>query len=428
MKRSLLAELRCPFTGGPFAVDVVEEVGDDLRHGVLRSEIGEFPVVAGIPILRRDVPGMDVVAARLRAGDLDGAARRAAFGDIAPSGLGRLGGWLADTERLRPLGRRADERHHARLDERARALTDPASGARDLFDLAYRQLHLRNPEVYEYNWHRFSLPRQLAALAALEWAPRRGPVLDVACGAGHLTWAIGQSLGPDVPVIGVDGLFFALYVAKTRMAPEAEFLCVDLESLPFADGSIGGVWASDVVHALSRKVQARRELDRVSAADAWGAVIWMAVAGTDHHQPARPLSLDGYRRLLPDEATFLSGDALLDAYLAGHAADRQAPGELATSATATALWDGSGEARDGLAFDGWPHARGRLGVNTLYEPDGDGLRLHLPTEEFEEEHGALRRYTPETAVRPAAPDATERARLVEQFVLLGYPDGYHSDD
>jgi SAM-dependent methyltransferase/uncharacterized protein YbaR (Trm112 family) len=427
VKQGLLDQLRCPFTGGPFTVDVVDQEGDELRHGVLRSEIGEFPVVAGIPILRRDLAGMDVVVDRLRAGDLAGATRRAAFGDIPPSGLGRVGGWLADTERLRRLGRRATDRHHARLDERAQALTDPTSSTRDLFDLAYRQLHLRNPEVYEYNWHRFSMPRQLAALAALEWAPRRGPVLDVACGAGHLTWALGAALGPDIPVIGVDGLFFALYVAKTRMAPDAELLCVDLESLPFPDGSIGGVWASDVVHALSRKVQVRRELDRVSVPAAWGAVIWMAVAGTDHHQPARPLSLDGYRRLLPDEATFLAGDAVLDAYLGGHAADRQAPGDLAASPTATALWDPSGEARDGRPFDGWPHARGRLGVNTLYESDGDDLRLRLPTEEFAAEHGDLRRYTPETVTRPVAPDREERERLVEQFVLLGHPDGYHPD-
>jgi ubiquinone/menaquinone biosynthesis C-methylase UbiE len=300
-------------------------------------------------------------------------------------------------------------------------LTDPATSTRDLFDLAYRQLHLRNPEVYEYNWHRFSLPRQLAALAALEWAPRRGPVLDVACGAGHLTWALGQSLGPDVPVIGVDGLFFALHVAKSRIAPESEFLCVDLESLPFVDGSIGGIWASDVLHALRRKVQAWRELERVSRPDAWGAAIWLAVKGTDHHQPARPLSLDGYRRLLPDDAAFLAGDVLLDQYLAGHAADRSDPGDLAASATATALWDRSDEARDGRAFDGWPHARGVLGVNTLLEDVGDGeLRLRLPTEEFAEEHHAIRRYTPDTADL-----AADRAALIEQFVLLGYPEGYH---
>jgi ubiquinone/menaquinone biosynthesis C-methylase UbiE len=414
----LLERLRCPFTGGPFRVEAVEQVGDDLRHGVLHSEIGEYPVVAGIPILRRDLDGMDAVIEHLRAGDPDAAARRAAFGQIPPSGLGRLGGWLADTQRLRGLGRRADARHHARLDERARPLTEPTSGAQELFDLAYHQLHLRNPEVYEYNWHRFALPRQLAALAVAEWAPRRGPVLDVACGAGHLTWALGRAL--DVPVVGVDGLFFALYVARTRIAPDAELLCVDLESLPFPDGEFGGIWASDVLHALRRKVQTVRELDRVARPDAWGAAIWLAIKDTEHHQPARPLTLDGYRRLLPDGTTFLAGETVLEHYLDGHAADRSDPGDLATSATATALWDAGGDARDGRPFDGWPHARGDLGVNTLFEDDGTGeLRLRLPTEEFAREHDAVRRYTPATARRD-----DDEARLVEQFVLLGYPDGY----
>jgi SAM-dependent methyltransferase len=423
MKLDLLAELRCPFTGGPFEVDAVDQEGDELRHGVLRSEIGVYPVVAGIPILRRDLEGMDVVVDRVRAGDLDGAARRAAFAEIRPSGLGRVGTWLADTDRLRPLGRRVEARHHDHLDVQATPLTDPASGPRELFQLAYRDLHLRNPEVYEYNWHRFTLPRQLAALAVAEWAPRRGPVLDLACGAGHLTWALGQALGPDVPIIGIDGLFFPLYVAKTRLAPHAEFVCGELESLPFRDGSMGGIWASDVFHVLSRKAQTARELARVRQADAWGAMIWLAVADTDHRQPARPLSLDGYRRLVPDGAAFLAGDALLDRYRSGRAADRADVGDIDSSPTATVLWDPRDEAHDGRSFDGWPHARGRLGPNTLYEEDGDGLlHLRLPTEAFAREHHAIRSYLPATARL-----TDDRDALVEQFVLLGYPDGYLPD-
>jgi SAM-dependent methyltransferase len=209
-------------------------------------------------------------------------------------------------------------------------------------------------------------------------------------------------------------------VARTRIAPEAELLCVDLESLPFGDDWFGGIWASDVLHALSRKVQTVRELDRVSRPDSWGAAIWLALKGTDHHQPARPLTLDGYRRLLPDDTTFLDGDAVLQQYLDGHAADRSDPGDLATSATAVALWDRTGEARDGRPFDGWPHARGELGVNTLFDDVGGGeLALRLPTEEFTQEHHAVRRYTPATARRD-----DDEGELVERFVLLGHPDGY----
>ncbi len=152
-----------------------------------------------------------------------------------------------------------------------------------------------------------------------------GPVLDVGCGAGHLTWALTEHT--DAPVIGVDGLFFALYVAKTRIAPAADFVCGELESLPLADGTVGGIWASDVLHAVNRKVQVARELARVATEGSWGAVVGLAVAGHDHEYPGRPLSLEGYRRLLPDDATLVADDALVDGYLEGRAASRADAGD-----------------------------------------------------------------------------------------------------
>jgi SAM-dependent methyltransferase len=307
-------------------------------------------------------------------------------------------------------------RHQQDLDARSAALVDPQTGVWDLFALAYQDLHLRNPEVFSYNWYRFGLPRHLAALAALEWAPTSGPVLDVGCGAGHLTWALTEHT--DAPVIGVDGLFFALYVAKTRIAPAADFVCGELESLPLADGTAGGIWASDVLHAVNRKVQVARELARVATEGSWGAVVGLAVAGHDHEYPGRPLSLEGYRRLLPDDATLVPDDALVDGYLKGRAASRADPGE---GRTVTALW---GDGNDGAPFTDWPHGRGERAVHTLLRPDGDTLRLTFPTASFEREHGALRRYTPAEAEVPHAPSPEEAERLVETFVLLGFPPGY----
>ena len=61
------------------------------------------------------------------------------------------------------------------------------------------------------------------------------------------------------------------------------------------------------------------------------------------------------------------------------------------------------------------HARERSRALAL-QPE---LRLRLPTEEFTQEHHAVRRYTPDVARR-----SDDEARLVDQFVLLGYPDGY----
>lgn len=388
MKPETLELLRCPLSGGPLARE-----GD-----VLVGEAGTWPIVGGIPVFRPDV---DELVELVRAGQHELAIRRAAFGEIPPAGWHRVGGWLADT-RLAPAGRRVLARHRDELDRRSTGLVDPDATVRELFELAYRDLRLRNPEVFAYNFYRYGLPRHLAALAAIEWAPTTGPVLDVGCGAGHLTAA----LGPDT--VGVDGLFFALYVAATRLAPQADFVCCELESLPFADDAFGGVWASDVLHAISRKAQVVREMDRVTVDDAWGAVVGLAVAGFDHEYPGRPLSHEGYQRLFP-AATLVADDDLVDGYLARRAATRT-PGE---GPTVTALW---GDGQDGRPFDDWPHARGELGLNPLLAPDGV---LRFPTPAFEREHGALRRWTPATADL-----ADDEAALVEQFVLLGLPPGY----
>jgi len=437
MRHAVADLLRCPFSGGPFAVEALAEDADHVEHGVLRSEAGAFPVVAGIPVLLAD---QGELVDLLRSGEHDLATRRAAFGSIPPSGWRRTGTWLQATDRLRAAGRRIEAGHRRDLDRRSAPLLDPSASVQDLFALAYRELHLRNPEVYAYNWYRFGLPRHLAALAAIEWSPRRGPVLDLGCGAGHLTWALSRRLGGAAPVIGVDGLYFALWVARHRIAPAADYVCGELESLPLPDGTVGGVWASDVFHAISRKAQVAREIRRVSTSEAWGAVVGLAVAGHDHEYAGRPLSAEGYRHLFPAGAALVDDAALVAAYLDRRSASRQDVGDLAAAPTVTALWAPADDGAEGQAFDDWPHGRGATVPHPLLTPDGrtdDGTRVSLafPTPSFEREHGALRAYTPDAA---EVPDAVVEAvlagqpddaldRLVEAFVLLGVPEGYLED-
>jgi SAM-dependent methyltransferase len=435
MRPTTLELLRCPLSGGELAVEVLDEGPDGaVEHGLLRSEAGTFPVVAGIPVFR---PGAEELVDLVRAGEHDRAALRAAFGEVVPAGWHRLGDWLSATSRLRPVGRRIRDRHEQARDLRARPLVDAHTSVRDLFALAYRDLHLRNPEVFAYNWYRFGLPRHLAALAVVEWAPTRGPVLDVGCGAGHLTWSLTEHVGGGGTVLGIDGLFFALHVAKTRIAPAADFVCCELEALPLRDGAVGGVWASDVLHAVSHKASVARELRRVAADDAWGAVVGLAVAGHEHEYPGRPLSTEGYRSLFPG-AEVVGDDVLLAGYLDRRAADPAAGG--AGSATVTALWDPADEARPGEPFAAWPHGRGDLVPNPLLTPTGRGdattrVALRFPTDAFEREHGALRAYTPATAEVPDAVAVAARAgertpeveALVDDLVLVGVPPGYVRD-
>ncbi len=429
MRTALLDQMRCPWSGTTFALDTVDGDDADVELGVLRSEAGEFPVVAGIPVLRR---GEVDLLARVRAGDHDRALLRACIGEIPPEGHHRLGPWLASTHRLGAAGRRMEARWQDDLTRRAQPLLDPATGPRELFDLAYHRLHLRNPEVYAYNWYRFGVPRHLAALACLEWAPPTGPVLDLGCGAGHLTWAVARHVAPD-PVVGVDGMFFALHVARSRLAPAADYVCAELDSLPFASGSFRGVWASDVFEALARKAAVSRELARVRHDPSWLAVISLTVAGHDHTYAGRPLSIEGYLGLLP-EGTTVDGDAdLLAAYLEGHALRSGTSVDLAAAARVTARWAAPGlEVNEGAAFPDWPHGRGERGINPLLVPaeavDG-GRRFHrnLPSPDFARSHPGLVDYLPEEVVVPDPLTPEAQDDLVGQFVVLGLPPGYLDD-
>ncbi|MGP0006144.1 MAG: class I SAM-dependent methyltransferase [Acidimicrobiales bacterium] len=61
-----------------------------------------------------------------------------------------------------------------------------------------------------------------------------GPVADLGCGAGRYLAEIGR------PVVGVDATFAMLSLARSRVHPLAQG---DLESLPFADGVLAGIFA-----------------------------------------------------------------------------------------------------------------------------------------------------------------------------------------
>ncbi len=73
MDTALLRELRCPFCGGAFSASMIEHVAGTPVYGVLTCACGQYPVLDGIPILKKGVIGpasqtADHVIALLQAG------------------------------------------------------------------------------------------------------------------------------------------------------------------------------------------------------------------------------------------------------------------------------------------------------------------------------------------------------------------------
>jgi SAM-dependent methyltransferase/uncharacterized protein YbaR (Trm112 family) len=486
--RDAIRLLSCPYCTTALAVGtVLEETPAGIEHGLLRCETCgfDYPVVAGIVIIggandRLDAfeeasadsvmrgPQVGELCAVLKARDAAGALNRllnpsALRGDLFPS----LDTFDRDTRpgfsrtlalRLeRTLGRRyrgmkrlarravahfalprARARMGAFLAEKGRELA-----AVDVLDLYYRRYS--GAEISNYFLYRFGQPRHLAALGlgALLNASD-GPLVDLACGVGHLTHFFTASR-PGRTVIGTDRDFFRLFVAKRYVAPTANFVCGTADAaLPFAEGSISSIFCSDAFHLFMHRAMSLREMKRVLTQQ---GLITLACFGNAQVEPREgyELTVEGYRRLFSGfEHVLIGEDTMLAHYL-----DKRTP-DLTNVDSDEALsrqkWLSVVAARSreaflaSTAFQTFPHAEGRLQLNPIYAvdsktPEGDlELRLEFPSEWYRFENGSYLRYAPEkvrvsgSVVRAleAREPHPELDELVRKFVVIGLPERYRS--
>lgn len=93
---------------------------------------------------------------------------------------------------------------------------------------------------------------------------REGPWLDLSCGPGVFTRALGAA-SPGALVVGFDLSHAMLEVAaeRTRAYSNVVLIHGDAHSLPFADASFGGVNNAGALHAYDDPEQVFREVWRV---------------------------------------------------------------------------------------------------------------------------------------------------------------------
>src|SRR5918998_2520857 len=103
----------------------------------------------------------------------------------------------------------------------------------------------------------------LEALKAAVPAQGVGRVLDLGCGTGRFTAALGEAFGCGA--VGVGPSAAMLEVAASRPAPNVEWLSGSAENIPLGDASVGLVFMSQVFHHLARRREAIREIRRVLA-------------------------------------------------------------------------------------------------------------------------------------------------------------------
>ena len=442
----LVEWLCCPFCGGRLNPARIDDANLGPGWGILSCYCGRYPMVAGIPVLKKD-PGLERVIDLIEGGQhqealltlipipnpaASAASRERSFASRLNRKLRRVFGFSGKT--MDPAQRLWRQRIESVLFDRG-----GQSKFSDLLALYFEG----KKDNYDYNFYRFGQPRHLVALSFVSIIRRpRKPILDLACGCGHITRSLVRQAG-DQPVIGIDRSFFGTYAAKRWIAPEAQYICCDADSsLPFSDGTFGAAVCADAFHYFPNKKNCVRELERLICADGFFMLVWVHSANVRMPYDGLPLPPEGYLTLIEDLPHRIVADsAVLRRYLRregpplDHSSETR---DLAQEPLISLVASRREELfQDYGTFDDWPHATGKLTFNRLYtESERTAAKLCLkrsfPSSFYEQDHAQSKEYLPETveltsqtledlAQERQTPDIE---RLIAKCVLLNMPEQF----
>ena len=313
----------------------------------------------------------------------------------------------------------------------------------EVIDLYYTSYS--NSEISNYFTFRFGQPRYLAAVSIISLLRERdGIVVDLACGAGHLTHHLSYGRGLERPVIGMDRDFFRLYLATNYIAPEADYICYRVDQiLPFSNGVCAGVFCSDAFDYFSDRALCLSEAQRITGPDGMIGIPRIGNRLKNPQNGGDPLSIEESSqlfRVLPH--VIVGEDELMQAYLQKKAPNLQLrePDEATQNQMmlCAVLAKREADLRDYGSFAEFPHAKGRLLFNPIYrihgktESGGLKLEFQFPSEWYAFEDEKYLDYAPKSidisssvlASLHAGDRTQEIEDLISKFVLIGLPERY----
>ncbi|WP_221353524.1 class I SAM-dependent methyltransferase [Streptomyces beigongshangae] len=372
----VVPDLVSPGNGAPLRAD---------GPGLLSDGERRWPVVAGIPWLRTGREELRERAVRsIGAGDTDGAALV-----LLSDADDWWDGPVPSPGTLRAALRAATLREAVTL--------------------------LGMGRVGDYFLHRWSDPTWLAVLAlTARHSPGTLPVLELACGAGHLLREL--ELRGHRDLTGVDVVFAKLWLARHYVVPSARLVCADVTApwplLP--PDRPAYVACHDALYFLPRK----REVVRRALAYADGGGV---VLGHCHNSlvpgPVSGLPLDpaGWRALLPHALCYDDAD-LTRALLEETVPPPRPPAELAGCEALALVGAPPPPAGYGPLSPDRPVPGRPLRPNPLYH---DGV-LHWPGARWRDEYGpGAAAYLPERAdLSPGLLADARAGRLTPEVTAL----------
>jgi SAM-dependent methyltransferase len=268
--------------------------------------------------------------------------------------------------------------------------------------------------VGTYFLHRWSDPSWLAALALTAAHPPAGrPVLDLACGAGHLLRHLALHGHRDLT--GIDVVFAKLWLARRFVLPadaDVALVCADLTAAPWPLPMPAGpqhVACHDALYFLEDKatvVAAAR-----AAAGEGGAVLLGHCHNARHPSGGGglPLPPEGWTALLPGARAYTEED-LTRAAVAGRVPEPAAD-LTGTEALGLALDDGAAPPDPALLG---PAPGVPLRPNPIYGVGDEPRRRSWPHPRWALEYGPrAATYLPERWQPLPAEDAVRRRLLLD---------------
>ena len=188
---------------------------------------------------------------------------------------------------------------------------------------------LRLGRVADYFAHRWSDPTFLSGLV-LATAFTAGPVIELACGAGHF---LPELAGAGLDPLGADLVFAKLWLCRHFVAPDARLVCFDVQRpWPLPAGALAGAFCHDAFYFLPDKHAVIAEMRRVCGPDGVVVIGHAHNALADNHSAGLPLTPAQYGELFDGDATLFDDRALTAAFVSGDAAEPAAAASLAAAA------------------------------------------------------------------------------------------------
>lgn len=436
--------IRCPYCNGNLNSSTIINDGHE-DYGVLTCYCCTYPVIAGIPVLKKGVIGpLGEKADEIITLILNGQHRKALLIMCRPPPASFKQGLqhkklLSLMINFNRINRLLVNKAVNQWDKSAQEILDDENpSATRLFKLYFND---QQKDPYDYFKYRFSQPRHLITLSLASIIPQTtNPVLDIGCGFGHVMHSLANQVNRDV--IGIDNVFFLLFTAKKSIATQSNYVCCDANiELPFFSDTFSAVICSNVFHFIENKSSCYRELNRITKK---GLVILSSLRHSDFECETNnvALPLEGYRTLIGKiPHRFINDSEILRRYLLkkGPCLKESCDIEDLRDEPFLSIVSSKDEQlfRDYDELQEWCHAKGRLGLNPLYEikPESSNHRClvrNFPSTFYLNENKECEQYLPEEVVVNAGllddlsvgKRTPEIDHLIDQFVVLDIPEQY----